>query len=603
MNTPIDHFKSEIENRLNAALHATSADPEAKLHLKKHFPASQSDGAILSIPLPQLPLKPNELQRLRGEVDLHGMYLRHHNISLHQMYRPHDAQASHVYDNAEAVRLCLMHYGCMEGITHNIEQQLFATLSSQLNHAENDTALQHLGIAIPLLIHQRISRTKLPPTLSKLLTNESSRQLSNQLTDHLECIIDVLSDQAAFNHIITQMIQQLFESQKEASEHEPQQPKDNSSQIEEKESNTPATQERNATDDTSKDQPQNQMKQPINALASFEETASGTEESEVESHLRPNHDGSHEVCAPYYSYTREFDETIHAADLVSPQELTRLRHQLDERLETIPAVARKHVNQFVRKVMATFNRRWQRDQEFGIIDAGKLSRVIANPGYSEYYKIEQEQVHSNTVVTLLLDNSGSMRGRPITVAAMSAELLAKALESCGIRVEILGFTTAEWKGGKSRKKWQQENSPKEPGRLNDLRHIIYKTADMPWRSARKNLGVMLKEGILKENIDGEAIMWACERLALRPEERRILMVISDGAPVDDSTISTNSTSYLDTHLKSVISLIEQRSAIELLAIGIGHDVNRYYQHAVTLRDVESLSKTMFAELALLLERA
>ena len=300
---------------------------------------------------------------------------------------------------------------------------------------------------------------------------------------------------------------------------------------------------------------------------------------------------------PYKAYTTEFDEVTDANELCDAEELTRLRHQLDQQLSNLQGVVGKLANRLQRRLLAQQTRSWEFDLEEGMLDAGRLSRVVVDPVAPLSFKMESDTEFRDTVVTLLIDNSGSMRGRPITVAAMSADILARTLERCGVKVEILGFTTRSWKGGTSREKWVEQGKPKTPGRLNDLRHIVYKAADMPWRRARPSLGLMLREGLLKENIDGEALLWAHNRLLGRPEQRRILMVISDGAPVDDATLSANPGNYLEKHLREVIHYIETRSDVELTAIGIGHDVTRYYRRAVTIVDAEELGGTMMARLA------
>ena len=310
---------------------------------------------------------------------------------------------------------------------------------------------------------------------------------------------------------------------------------------------------------------------------------------------------SESSLATYKPYTSKFDEIIHASDLCDIEELTRLRQQLDQQLSHMQSIISKLANRLQRRLMARQVRSWQFDLDDGLLDTGRLSRVVTNPLYPLSYKQEKETNFRDTVVTLLIDNSGSMRGRPILVAAMSADILARTLERCGVKVEILGFTTRAWKGGQSRERWLSDGRPNGPGRLNDLRHIIYKSGDEPWRRARRNLGLMQREGLLKENIDGEALIWAHDRLLQRHEERRILMVISDGAPVDDSTLSVNARNYLEQHLREVIKKLESTSPIELLAIGIGHDVTRYYRKAVTLTDAEQLGGTMTEKLAELFE--
>ena len=303
----------------------------------------------------------------------------------------------------------------------------------------------------------------------------------------------------------------------------------------------------------------------------------------------------------YKVYTNQFDETIEAEELCDPDELTRLRNYLDKQLASLQGVVARLANRLQRRLMAQQNRSWDFDLEEGMLDAARLTRVVIDPMHALSFKQEQDTEFRDTVVTLLIDNSGSMRGRPITVAAICADILARTLERCGVKVEILGFTTRAWKGGQSREHWLAAGKPAKPGRLNDLRHIIYKSADAPWRRARRNLGLMMREGLLKENIDGEALIWAHNRLLARPEQRRILMVISDGAPVDDSTLSVNSGNYLERHLRQVIEDIETRSPVELIAIGIGHDVTRYYRRAVTIVDAEELGGAMTDKLAELFE--
>jgi cobaltochelatase CobT len=300
--------------------------------------------------------------------------------------------------------------------------------------------------------------------------------------------------------------------------------------------------------------------------------------------------------AIYKPFTRAHDEEIKAEDLCDAEELSRLRQQLDQQLQHLQGVVSKLANRLQRRLLAQQTRAWDFDLEEGILDAARLARVVVNPMLALSYKRERDTDFRDTVVTLLIDNSGSMRGRPITVAAMCGDILSRTLERCAVKVEVLGFTTRAWKGGQSRERWVAEGKPRNPGRLNDLRHIIYKAADAPWRRARKNIGLMLREGLLKENIDGEALQWAYKRLLARPEHRRILMVISDGAPVDDSTLSVNPGNYLERHLRDVIREIESRNVVELVAIGIGHDVTRYYRRAVTIVDAEELGGTMMSKL-------
>ena len=299
----------------------------------------------------------------------------------------------------------------------------------------------------------------------------------------------------------------------------------------------------------------------------------------------------------YKVFSTAHDEEIAAEDLAEAQELERLRAYLDQQLEPLKGAVSRLANKLQRRLQAQQNRSWEFDREEGILDAGRLARVVANPTTPLSFKVEKDTEFRDTVVTLLLDNSGSMRGRPISIAAICADVLARTLERCGVKVEILGFTTNAWKGGKAREEWLAQGRPGQPGRLNGLRHIVYKSADAPWRRVRDNLGLMMKEGLLKENIDGEALEWAHRRMLARSEARKILMVISDGAPVDDSTLSVNPANYLEKHLRDVIAMVERRRGVELLAIGIGHDVTRYYQRAVTITDAEQLAGAITEQLA------
>jgi len=298
----------------------------------------------------------------------------------------------------------------------------------------------------------------------------------------------------------------------------------------------------------------------------------------------------------YKVFTNKFDEIKNAEDLDKDEEITRLRKNLDQQLTNLQSLIAKLANKLQRQLLAKQNRSWEFDLEEGMLDSSKLSRIIINPLHALSHKMEKETEFKDTVVTLLIDNSGSMRGRPISVAAICADILSRTLERCSVKVEILGFTTKNWKGGKSREKWNSENKPTNPGRLNDLRHIVYKAADKPWRQTKKNLGLMLKEGLLKENIDGEALLWAFKRISARKEERKILMIISDGAPVDDSTLSVNSGDYLEKHLKQTVKWIEENSKVEILAVGIGHDVTRYYKKAIKIADVQELGDVMINQL-------
>ena len=428
----------------------------------------------------------------------------------------------------------------------------------------------------------------------------------------LEALEDTLSDQASFARFARQIIQDLGYGDQLGDDPDAEDPDEDQEAAEdtpedEEANSDDASQQQQDSQEAAPDESQEQQDDDAEAQVTLDEMADaeGGEETEL-----PQGDAEMEPPAPlpisdadpnYAVYAPDFDEEIHAADLAEPEELERLRAYLDQQLDPLKGAVSRLANRLQRRLQAQQTRTWTFDMEEGILDAGRLARIVANPTVPLAYKQEKDMEFRDTVVTLLLDNSGSMRGRPISIAAICADVLARTLERCSVKVEILGFTTRAWKGGQAREKWLQEGRPQMPGRLNDLRHIIYKSADAPWRHARPNLGLMMKEGLLKENIDGEALEWAHRRLMPRHEARKILMVISDGAPVDDSTLSVNPANYLEKHLRDVIEMIERRRQVELLAIGIGHDVTRYYERAVTITDVEQLAGAMTEQLAALFE--
>jgi len=444
------------------------------------------------------------------------------------------------------------------------------------------------------------------PTL--YLWQEKLSQMKEHPLTHLS---DVLHDQAAYAGVIKQFLRQLElpipddtpppdDEDGNMSEADGPPPKQNESSTEQsvsedegEDADTGAAQENNDAE-TGDEQDDNQEQGSATPEQDGDEAQrAGAGETDAY-----NDDGP---VTTYRAYTRAFDEIVHARTLAPPEELSRLRQMLDRQLRNMQGIIVRLANRLQRRLMAQQTRRWEFDMEDGILDTARLARIVASPSHTLSYKIEKPLDFRDTVVTLLLDNSGSMRGRPITLAALSADILARTLERCGVKTEILGFTTRAWKGGSSRDQWVKDGRPVLPGRLNDLRHIIYKAADEPWRRARQNLGLLLREGLLKENIDGEALLWAYDRLRARPEQRRILMVISDGAPVDDATLSANPGNYLEAHLRAVIDWIEARRHVELVAIGIGHDVTRYYRRAVTISDSEELGGVMMEQLAQLFE--
>jgi cobaltochelatase CobT len=442
---------------------------------------------------------------------------------------------------------------------------------------------------------------------------ELRREFIEAQTDgSLDKLDDSLGDQAQFAKFARQIIRDLgygdqLGDDPDLEDDNPEDPaKADEDQVDQPDS-TGDDDSEEEQDDANPEQSQDKQQDAASAQVSMDDMADSEmgEEAEMpdgEAPLEPPTPQPVSDADPQYLvYKTEYDEEIRAEDLAEPQELERLRAYLDQQLEPLKGAVSRLANKLQRRLQAKQNRSWEFDLEEGTLDAGRLARVIANPTTPLSFKVEKDTEFRDTCVTLLLDNSGSMRGRPISIAAISADVLARTLERCSVKVEILGFTTRAWKGGQSREEWLAEGRPQTPGRLNDLRHIIYKSADAPWRRARPNLGLMMKEGLLKENIDGEALEWAHRRMNARPEARKILMVISDGAPVDDSTLSVNSSNYLEKHLRDVIAMVEKRRQVELLAIGIGHDVTRYYERAVTITDVEQLAGAMTEQLAALFD--
>lgn len=591
----------DFESAESSVMRAVSGVQDASVIFHKgNSPEVALKGNTLNIPQPYIDLSGSQVAAVRGMVDSAALQLKYHDKALHKQLAPmQDSTSYAIFTAAEQARIESIGSRHMTGIAKNIEQKIIYDF---LNAPESDPTLPPVDKAVYLTIREQLTGMAPPPITHELMERWGTL-VKAKAAKQLGQLETALHDQAAFASLVMQMIRQLKLNESGQHQEEERDGDETSAEAQEQ------TEESN--EQPNKSEPQQQ--------ASFEEDLPGHTEPDspqppkeqvnpkqqgIETKFRPNFpDYSTTTALPYSTFTTQFDQVIAAEKMFDREELTYLRQQLDIKLAKLKNINRRAANQFLRKLLSQHSKSWKFNLEDGILDGRKLPTLIANPNYLEYCKEELESDNINTIVTLLLDNSGSMRGRPITVAAMSAEILAKTLEACGIKVEILGFTTVEWKGGQSRKLWQEGGSPRHPGRLNDLRHIIYKSADTPWRKARKNLGVMLKEGILKENIDGEAILWAAKRLSFRPEKRRILMVISDGAPVDDSTISANSTAYLDQHLREVIHTLEKKSGIELVAIGIGHDVTRYYSNAVTLREVDELESAIFQQLTSLFDHA
>jgi cobaltochelatase CobT len=459
--------------------------------------------------------------------------------------------------------------------------------------------------ALAMMVRERLTGMKPPPAARKLV-DLWREYVESRSTRKLNRLADEIDDQRGFAEAMHELLTSLDMGEEQFSDREEDDGKD------EDEQNPDQADEQNAADSEDSDDGSSPEDSKLAADDTSEETTDtdetpssdrpedfdATDGNDAAEPWRPRDMGRNEPHGPdYRAFTTRFDEIVGAEDLCDPEELARLRSYLDKQLQHLQGVVARLANRLQRRLLAKQNRAWEFDLEEGMLDPARISRVIIDPFQPLSFKREKDTNFRDTVVTLLLDNSGSMRGRPITVAATCADILARTLERCGVKVELLGFTTRAWKGGQSRESWLAASKPQNPGRLNDLRHIIYKAADAPWRRARKNLGLMMREGLLKENIDGEALDWAHKRLLARPESRKILMMISDGAPVDDSTLSVNPGNYLERHLRYVIEDIETRSPVELIAIGIGHDVPRYYRRAVTIVDAEELGGAMTDKLA------
>jgi cobaltochelatase CobT len=553
-------------------------------------------GEIIHLPLPSRQFTMGEMMRLRGATDALALRERHHDAKLHTKNMPQGQIAREVYDKVEQVRVEAIGANRMPGVDDNLTALLLEKSQGYVAIGEAEDA--PMADVISLRIREILTGKPLPSS-AKNLVDLWREHLDDVAGQQLDGLAEVINDQQAFSDRLIDLIDTLdvvpdvTEDMDDTSQDD---------QMENETNENKADEQQQTSDD---DSSMSGLDGDSDQEGEMDEMSMGLEDLLMDDGEEPagpsvpqsNWAENDPIGSAYNVYSTAFDEIVDADTLCEPDELDRLRKQLDQQLAQLQGVVTRLANRLQRRLMAKQTRSWEFDLEEGMLDAGRLSRVVTDPQHPLSFKIETETNFRDTVVSLLIDNSGSMRGRPITVAAISAEILARTLERCGVKVEILGFTTKAWKGGASREQWVENGKPEGPGRLNDIRHIIYKAADSPWRRSRKNLGLMLREGLLKENIDAEALLWAHNRLLSRPEERRILMVISDGAPVDDATLSTNPGNYLERHLRQVIEWIETRSSVELTAIGIGHDVTRYYRRAVTITDAEELGGTMMQNLA------
>ena len=606
-DNPLESFRQV----LTGASRAIAREAEVELGFTADQPSAS--GKSIKVPMPGRTLPAREVAEARGHADAAALKLRHHDAALHSKNQPADEVARAVFGAAEQARVEALGARAMAGVRANLTQATEMRMRTDpITRARKGNEVP-LATAVSLMVRERLTG-QAPPEAARKGLALISEWIEEKAGADLDALGLALDDQAAFAALATKVLQdlELVEGDLDADqdpekgeegEGEDQDEGDQGDDENEEdagggegEAEMRVEQGEAGEDEGETDTSEEEMGEGEEGLGEEgEEGMLPTRPNRPLSDLPPQFD--------YRSFTTRFDEIVEATELCDQEELGRLRAYLDQQLVHLQGAVTKLANRLQRRLMAQQNRSWDFDQEEGMLDAARLARVVINPAHSLSYKIERDTDFRDTVVTLLIDNSGSMRGRPISIAAISADILARTLERCGVKVEILGFTTRAWKGGQSRERWLAEGRPPQPGRLNDLRHIVYKKADEPWRRARKNLGLMMREGLLKENIDGEALLWAHNRMMGRPEERRILMVISDGAPVDDSTLSVNSGTYLERHLRQVIGWIETRSPVELVAIGIGHDVTRYYARAVTIMDAEQLGGTMVEQLASLFDAA
>jgi cobaltochelatase CobT len=596
---PLDSFRRVLSGAARAIAH----DPEAEVV----FGSENSPGAIgkvARVPSPGLSLEPRLVAEARGAADALALRLRHSDAALHAKRAPFESEARAVFDALEGARVEALGARGMAGVRTNLADLAQARVRGDAITRARTAAEVPLATAIGLLARERLSG-EMPPESARAGLALVTPWIEEKGAAELDALALTIDDQAAFATLARRLLEDLELAEPEDPADEQPDEGGDEDQGEEEGADEPddagdegaeaggEIEMRGEQDQESSDEQQQPTEQELDG-----DDDASSEEGDDQAQPRPGRrNWADAPVSDYHPYTTRHDEQVEAPDLCDEDELTRLRATLDLQMAAFQGVVTKLANRLQRRLMAQQARSWDFDQEEGLLDAARLARVIVQPGHALSYKVERETEFRDTVVSLLIDNSGSMRGRPISIAAMSADILARTLERCGVATEILGFTTRAWKGGQSREAWLAEGRPPNPGRLNDLRHIIYKRADEPYRHARRNLGLMMREGLLKENIDGEALLWAHNRLIARREERRILMVISDGAPVDDSTASANGGSYLDGHLRQVIGWIESRSPVELSAIGIGHDVTRYYSRAVTIMDAEQLGGALVDQLA------
>ena len=604
--SPAEAPQEPFKRAVAGCMRAMARTPELEVSFAPDKPSvvGFGDSAKARLPEPPRKLTAREAAIVRGHADSMALKLACHDTATHRRLAPEAQGARTVFDAVEQVRVEAIGARRMEGVATNLAAML-EDRYHRGNFAEiTDRADAPIEDAVALMVRERLTG-RAPPAAAQTIVDLWRPWIEDRAGADLDKLDRALEDQRAFGRSVHKLLQALDMAdpssldRDEDDDESQDQAQDDADQSdgEGQESESGQTLEMDTAESSAEDMEEGAMESPdAPAGESLEDSDDGEAEEASESR-RPQTSAADARGPDYKAFVTKFDEVIPAEQLCDAEELERLRAYLDKQLTNLSSVVARLANRLQRRLMAQQNRAWEFDLEEGMLDPARLSRVVVDPQQPLSFKREKDTEFRDTVVTLLLDNSGSMRGRPITVAATCADILARTLERCGVKVEILGFTTKAWKGGSSRESWLQSGKPASPGRLNDLRHVIYKAADAPWRRARRNLGLMMREGLLKENIDGEALEWAHGRLLGRPEQRKILMMISDGAPVDDSTLSVNAGNYLERHLRATIEEIETRSPVELIAIGIGHDVTRYYRRAVTIVDAEELGGAMTEKLA------
>ncbi|WPP05051.1 cobaltochelatase subunit CobT [Methylocella tundrae] len=605
MESPQEPFKRAVA----ACMRAMAKNPALEVVYAPERPSLIQTGSAAKARLPDPPrrLDAREAAIVRGHADSMALRLACHNSDMHRRLTPQVATARAAFDAVEQARVEAIGSRRMQGVAANLDAMLddrflrarYADVATRADAPIED--------ALAMIVRERLTGLK-PPKNAQRIVDLWRPFIEERAGADLDRLSGSIEDQRAFGQSVHKLLTSLEMLDEGSLNDRPEDDENSTDEADEGDADVEGekgdedqsgdTREMEKSEDSADAIDESEAEAADAPTGEFEDEADFSDSEQAADPRRPPTPGrADQRGVEYKAFTRKFDEIIAAEDLCDPEELERLRSYLDKQLQNLSSVVSRLANRLQRRLMAQQSRSWEFDLEEGMLDPARLSRVVIDPQQPLSFKHEKDTDFRDTVVTLLIDNSGSMRGRPITVAATCADILARTLERCGVKVEILGFTTRAWKGGQSREAWLQANKPANPGRLNDLRHIIYKSADAPWRRARKHLGLMMREGLLKENIDGEALDWAYRRLMQRPEQRRILMMISDGAPVDDSTLSVNPGNYLEKHLRHVIETIETRSPVELIAIGIGHDVTRYYRRAVTIVDAEELGGAMTEKLA------